>query len=138
VAKTPEDRDALLRAIPSSAGRFFLGTDSAPHPLIKKRGEDKISAGVFTQPYAAGYVLDALETAIKRGVVKEEEVTQERLEGFFGGWGRAFYQVQEREGESVILRKGGERIVDVLRSSKGEVQVVPFRRGEQTWSVEWK
>jgi dihydroorotase len=36
------------------------------------------------------------------------------------------------------LRKGGERIVDVLRSSKGEVQVVPFRRGEQTWSVEWK
>jgi dihydroorotase len=136
VAKSPEDRDALLRAIPSSNGRFFLGTDSAPHPRSKKRGEDKVAAGVFTQPYAVGYVLDALETGIKRGVVKEEDVTQEVLDGFFGAWGRNFYQVEEGKGERVLLRKGGEKIVDVLR--KDEVEVVPFRRGEQTWSVEWK
>lgn len=31
VAKTPEDRDALLKAVVGSEGRFFLGTDSAPH-----------------------------------------------------------------------------------------------------------
>jgi dihydroorotase len=136
VAKTPEDRDALLRAVATSTGKFFLGTDSAPHPRSKKRGEDKVAAGVFTQPYALGYVLDALEKGVRRGVIREEEVTQEGLEGFFGGYGREFYQVEEEKGEMVLLRKGGERIVDVLED--GDVEVVPFRRGEQTWSVEWK
>jgi dihydroorotase len=136
VAKTPEDRDALLRAIPSSSGKFFLGTDSAPHPRSKKRGEDTVAAGVFTQPYAVGYVLDALETGIQRGVIREEDVTKETLEGFFGGWGRSFYQVESEKGERVVLKKGGERIVDVLK--EGSVDAVPFRRGERTWSVEWK
>jgi dihydroorotase len=138
VAKTPEDRDALIRAVAQSNGRFFLGTDSAPHPRTKKRGEDKVAAGVFTQPYALGYVLDALEKGVERGVISKDEVTQEGLEGFFGKWGRAFYQVADSKGERVVLRKGGEKIVDVLSKEGGSVEVVPFRRGEQTWSVEWK
>ncbi|KAJ4303738.1 dihydroorotase [Kalmusia sp. IMI 367209] len=87
VAKTPEDRDALLKAVVSSKGRFFLGTDSAPHDQGKKRGEDKVAAGVFTQPYAVGYVLDALQKGMERGVVSESDVSQEGLEGFFGAGG---------------------------------------------------
>ncbi|USP80025.1 uncharacterized protein yc1106_07299 [Curvularia clavata] len=138
VAKTPEDRDALIRAVAQSKGRFFLGTDSAPHPRVKKRGEDKVAAGVFTQPYALGYVLDALEKGVERGVISKEEVTQEGLEGFFGKWGRAFYQVEDGKGERVVLRKGAEKILDVLSKEGGSVEVVPFRRGEHTWSVEWK
>ncbi|KAL7770858.1 hypothetical protein CFE70_000797 [Pyrenophora teres f. teres 0-1] len=92
VAKTPEDRDALLRAVVDGAsrGKFFLGTDSAPHPRGKKRGEDKVAAGVFTQPYAVGYVLDALEVGVKRGVIKEEDVSMEVLEGFLGAGGGSF------------------------------------------------
>ncbi|CAI9637877.1 unnamed protein product [Alternaria burnsii] len=139
VAKTPEDRDALLRAVVQSNGKFYLGTDSAPHPRGKKRGEDKVAAGVFTQPYALGYVLDALQTGIERGVIKESEVTKEVLEGFFGVWGRKFYQVEEKRGEKVVLRKGGEKVLDVLKKEGGgDVEVVPFRKGEMTWSVEWK
>lgn len=138
VAKTPEDRDALLQAVVSSKGRFFLGTDSAPHPLIKKRGEDKVAAGVFTQPHALGYVLDALEKGVERGVVAEETVSKELLEGFFGGWGREFYQVEDGKKERVVLKKGQEKIDDVLQKAGVSVEVVPFRRGEQTWSVEWK
>ncbi|CAI6335204.1 unnamed protein product [Periconia digitata] len=137
VAKTPEDRDALLRAVVGSEGRFFLGTDSAPHALGKKRGEDKVAAGVFTQPYAVGYVLDALTKGVERGVVKEGDVTKEVLEGFFSGWGRKFYGVQEK-GARILVRKGKERVVDVLKAEGVEVEVVPFRRGEATWSVEWK
>lgn len=137
VAKTPEDRDALLRAVVGSGGRFFLGTDSAPHPLVKKRGEDKVAAGVFTQPYAVGYVLDALAKAVERGVVSEEEVTQEVLEGFFSGWGRAFYGVKDN-GKRIVVKKGKENVVDVLKTEGIDVAVVPFRRGEATWSVEWK
>jgi dihydroorotase (homodimeric type) len=138
VAKTPEDRDALLQAVVRSKGRFFLGTDSAPHDHVKKRGEDKVAAGVFTQPYALGYVLDALDVGIKRGVIKSEEVGREMLEGYFGGWGRRFYQVGDSRKERVVLRKGMERIVDVLEKDGVSVSVVPFRKGEETWSVEWK
>jgi dihydroorotase len=137
VAKTPEDRDALLRAVVESEGRFFLGTDSAPHPSGKKRGEDKVAAGVFTQPHALGYVLDALETGVKRGVVREEQVSQEVLEGFFGGWGRRFYEVKDN-GEKITLKKGQQKIADVLKADGISVEVVPFRKGETTWGVEWK
>ncbi|KAL1597092.1 dihydroorotase [Paraconiothyrium brasiliense] len=138
VAKTPEDRDALLQAVVRSEGRFFLGTDSAPHDQGKKRGEDKVAAGVFTQGNAVGYVLDALERGVERGVVGEEEINQDGLEGFFGGWGRRFYQVDDGRGERVVLRKGQEKVVDVLEKDGINVRVVPFRRGETTWSVEWK
>jgi dihydroorotase len=138
VAKTPEDRDALLQAVVRSDGRFFLGTDSAPHDRGKKRGEDKVAAGVFTQPYALGYVLDALTKGVERGVVKEDEVSQGVLEGFFGGWGRKFYQIKDERGEKVVLRKGGEKIVELLEKDGVGVSVVPFRKGEATWSVEWK
>ncbi|KAJ4359239.1 dihydroorotase [Ascochyta clinopodiicola] len=138
VAKTPEDRDALLKAVVGSQGRFFLGTDSAPHPSTKKRGEDKVAAGVFTQPYALGYVLDALQVGIERGVIKEEEVSQEVLEGFFGGYGRKFYQVKDEKNERVVLKRGGEKIVDVLKKHGVSVEVVPFRKSEQTWSTEWR
>lgn len=138
VAKTPEDRDALLQAVVRSNGRFYLGTDSAPHDRGKKRGEDKVAAGVFTQPYALGYVLDALEKGVARGVIKEEEVSQEVLEGFFGGWGRKFYQVKDESGERVLLKKGAEKITDLLEKEGVSVSVVPFRKGESTWSVAWK
>lgn len=138
VAKTPEDRDALLQAVVASKGKFFLGTDSAPHDQGKKRGEDKVAAGVFTQPNAVAYVLDALEKGVDRGVVNEKDISQEGLEGFFGAWGRSFYQVRDERNEGIVLRKGKGKVVDVLQKEGVSVRVVPFRRGEQTWSVEWK
>jgi dihydroorotase len=140
VAKTPEDRDALLRAVvsPENKGKFFLGTDSAPHPREKKRGEDKVAAGVFTQPYAVGYVLDALVKGVERGVIDEGDVTQKRLEGFFGDWGREFYRVVDKRGERIVLTKGKDMVLDVLSKEGLGVEVVPFRRGEVTWSVSWK
>lgn len=138
VAKTPEDRDALLKAVASSKGRFFLGTDSAPHDQGKKRGEDKVAAGVFTQTNAVAYVLDALERGVERGVVEEKDISQEGLEGFFGKWGREFYQIKEERGERIVLKKGKGQVVNVLEKEGLGVRVVPFRRGEQTWSVEWK
>lgn len=67
VAKLPSDRRALLRTAMSGNPKFFLGTDSAPHPAISKRG-DKVAAGVYTQPFVVGYVLDALEMGIEMGV----------------------------------------------------------------------
>ena len=68
---------------------LFSGSDSAPHPIIEKRGgvegKSRPPAGVFTQPFATQDAILALEEAIERGVLKEEDVMQKRLEQFLGG-----------------------------------------------------
>lgn len=130
----PNDRLALLRAAVASKGKFFLGTDSAPHDISAKKGKGNTAAGVFTQPYAVAYVLTALEEAVARGDIEEAQVTQELLEGFLGGFGRRFYGVEEPK-ERIVVEKKDEVVVE---SIKGEgIEVVPFRKGKPTWSVRW-
>jgi len=138
VAKTPADRDALLKAAVSGDSKFFFGSDSAPHPATAKRGGDKIAAGVFTQPYVVQVVLDSLEMACDRGVLGEEDVTVEKLEGFLGGFGRKFYGVGAERREFVTIKKGEEKIMDILKMDDAGIEVVPFRRGQSTWSVAWE
>lgn len=89
---------------------------------------------MFTQPYACQYVLSALEDAIERGDIKDESVTDELLQGFLSEWGRKFYKV-EQSSRQIVLKKGSEVIVE---SVKGQgVEIVPFRQGKSTWSLEW-
>jgi dihydroorotase len=134
------DRDALLRATVSGNPKFFLGTDSAPHPALAKRGGkdgwDKVAAGVFTQPYATQTVLSALEEGIEQGVIKETDVTEEKLSHFLSGFGRAFYKEPDVTGEKIVIRRGEELIRDIFIN--GSLEVVPFRRGKKTWTVSWK
>lgn len=136
VAKTPGDRDALLRAAASGNPKFFFGSDSAPHPAVAKRGGDKIAAGVFTQPYVTQNVLDAFEQACDSGTLKEEDITQDILEGFLSRSGRAFYHVEESK-EFLTLHRGEEKIIDTLKTDGADFEVIPFRRGQSTWSVTW-
>ncbi|KAF3019748.1 hypothetical protein E8E14_010391 [Neopestalotiopsis sp. 37M] len=134
VAKTPADRRGLLEAAVNSNGRFFLGTDSAPHDVAAKKN-GKAAAGVFTQPYAVQYVMSALEEAVERGDIKDEQVTDEFLAGFLGEWGRKFYGI-EQSSKKIVVKKGDEVITSSIKGSG--VEVVPFRSGEATWSVEWQ
>lgn len=135
VAKTPADRDALLRAAASGNPKFFFGSDSAPHPAASKRGGEKIAAGVFTQPYTTQLVVDAFEQACQNGVLKEEDITPEVVEGFMSKFGRAFYGLEAEGKEFITLEKKDEKVVSILKSDK--VDVVPFRKGQETWSVSW-
>lgn len=135
VAKTPADRDALLRAAVSGNPKFFFGSDSAPHPAASKRGGDKVAAGVFTQPYTTQVVIDSLEQACENGVLNEDDITPEIVEGFMSKFGRAFYGLEEEKKEFITLEKKGEKIADILTSDK--LDVVPFRRGQASWSVSW-
>ena len=137
VAKLPSDRTALLKAAASGNPKFFFGSDSAPHPVTAKTGENNIAAGVFTQPYTTQLVIEALERGIGAGDLKKEDVTVEKLKGFMGGFGRRFYGI-EQEPEGVIeLQRGEGEILDILENDDKSVQVVPFRRGEKTWSLSW-
>ena len=91
---------------------------------------------LFTYDTSRPLVLDALELAIERKIITEAEVTKEILEGFLGGHGRKFYGITDSTNEKIILRKGKEVVQE---SIVGEgVEVIPFRRGQSTWSVEWK
>ncbi|GBE58544.1 dihydroorotase [Babesia ovata] len=55
LAKSADDRDALLQAIKSRSSKVFLGSDSAPHPLAAKSSANP-PAGIFTQPFLMNYV----------------------------------------------------------------------------------
>lgn len=137
VAKLPSDRDALVKAAVHGRGKFFLGTDSAPHDVkSKKGGTGKTAAGVFTQPYATQTVLGGLEDAIERGVITAEDVTSEILEGFLGGYGRNFYGVETTRDERFVLTKGAELVQESFLGNG--VEVIPFQRGKGTWSLKWK
>jgi len=81
-------------------------------------------------------MLDALEAGVQSGVIQDEDVTLAKLEGFLSGYGRAFYRVPDKTGERIVLTKGGADVIDVLRNR--EVEVVPFRSNEKTWSLAWK
>lgn len=160
VAKRWGDRRALVRAVVESQGCFFLGTDSAPHALRAKFGgvgmgmrgggndnaatvPGRCAAGVFTQGYATQFVLEALERALEGELVKMEEVRREGvLEGFLGVFGRRFYEMKEGK-RRIRIVDGEERVVESLGvkklGGKGEVEdvVVPFRRNEKIYSLEW-
>ena len=71
VIKAAKDRAALRQAATSGAAAFFLGTDSAPHPLARKLAANG-APGIFNAPVA-------LATYAK---VFEEEGALDKLEAF--------------------------------------------------------
>ncbi|KAI9659398.1 MAG: hypothetical protein M1821_001656 [Bathelium mastoideum] len=137
VAKTPNDRDSLLRVAASGDEKFFFGSDSAPHPVTAKRGGDKIAAGVFTQPYTTQTVLDAFERACDAGVLRSEDISVATLEKFLSRSGRKFYGIDDGIDERMMIFKDSERIAEALSSDTSNIEVVPFRKGEKTWTVRW-
>lgn len=116
VPKTPSDREALWRVIEDGNPKFFLGTDSAPHPISSKECPAGC-AGIFAAPVA----MPALVTAFdRRSLLK-------RLPDFAARFGADFYGLQQNEGEAVFVR----RPWTVPSRYK---DVVPFLAGTQ---IEW-
>jgi len=69
-------------------------------------------------------------------VITEDEVTEEILIGFLSGQGRKFYGVPDTKNERIVLRKGSEVVKESFTGDG--IEVVPFRKSQSTWSVEWK
>lgn len=132
VAKTPHDRLALIKAVISGNSKFFLGTDSAPHPLYAKRGGSgdvvgKCSAGVFTQPYATQLVLEALEQAVEKKFLDKSDLSEAVLKGFLTENGRRFYR-QAMSKERIKIMAGEEFVMEQLKFGPKQDVIVPFRR----------
>ena len=122
VAKREEHRLALREAATSGHPAFFLGTDTAPHPVGAKE-MDCGCAGIFS-------ALSALELYAQ---VFEEENALDKLEGFASLHGPAFYGLKANE-DLVTLVKQDWQVPEYLDIPNGQ-QIRPFQAGE---TLRWK
>jgi dihydroorotase len=93
VAKRERHRLALRKAAISGNPRFFLGTDSAPHPKHAKESACGC-AGIYNAPAAVEAYAQ----------VFDEEGALGRLEGFASRFGPAFYGLQPNAGRLKLER----------------------------------
>jgi dihydroorotase len=123
IAKREPHRLALRRAAVSGNPKFFLGTDTAPHPQ-KDKEADCGCAGIFNAPAA-------LELYAQ---VFAEEGALDHLEGFASLNGPRFYGLALNE-ERVRLVNRPWRIPSEVRA--GDAAVKPFLAGEEIgWQLE--
>lgn len=94
VAKRETHRLALLDAATSGENRFFLGTDSAPHPDTTKIAACGC-AGCFTAPNTMSILAEAFENAD----------SLDKLEGFTSLNGPNFYRLPVNA-DTITLTKG--------------------------------
>jgi dihydroorotase len=121
VLKREEHREALVEAATSGNPKFFLGTDSAPHP----RGDKEAAcgcAGIYTAHAALELYAVAFEEADALG----------RLENFASVFGARFYGLPLNEGTVELERKTW---TVPSRLGFGDGELVPLRAGE---ALPWK
>ncbi|MEB0138266.1 MULTISPECIES: dihydroorotase [unclassified Undibacterium] len=121
VLKRESHRLALLKAATSGNPRFFLGTDSAPHPKGLKEHACGC-AGCYTALHAMELYAQAFEQA---GAL-------ERLEGFASFHGPDFYQLP-RNTDTLSLQRIDWVMPDELPFA--DTSIVPLNSGE---TIHWK
>ena len=122
-------RLASDRAYASNPGhpRFFLGSDSAPHPTQSKSvctPTQACAAGVYTSPILLPLCAHLLESF---GALN-------KLENFVGGFGRRFYRREAGAAVKVTLEKVEGDIVPEIWEM-GEEKVGQFMAGK---ALGWK
>ena len=121
VAKRRQHREALRKAAVSGNSKFFLGTDSAPHPKHEKESACGC-AGIFSAPVA-------LESYAQ---TFDEEGALDRLEAFASEFGPRFYGLPLNDGQ-ITLRREAQAVPDVVGND--DLTLVPFHAGE---TLSWR
>lgn len=121
VIKRETHRQALVAAATSGSPKFFLGTDSAPHPQHAKETSCGC-AGLYTAHAGIELYAEAFEAA---GAL-------DRLEAFASFHGPDFYRLP-RNTDTLTLEKADWPVPDTLPF--GAHRLVPFRAGE---TVHWR
>ncbi|KNE94617.1 dihydroorotase, homodimeric type, variant [Puccinia striiformis f. sp. tritici PST-78] len=107
VAKSPDDREALRQIIREGHPRFFLGSDSAPHPLNRKlpqKASQCCAAGIYTSAYLLPTLAAIFESAIPPPISNNDsnQVMQRKIHSpipldllpdFASTFGRKFYDL---------------------------------------------
>ena len=121
VLKRETHRVALVEAAISGNPRFFLGTDSAPHPKGLKEHACGC-AGCYTALHALELYAEAFDAAD----------ALDRLEGFASFFGADFYGLP-RNAEQVTLHRETWTLPEHFDA--GDVPIVPLRGGE---TIGWR
>lgn len=122
VLKRETHRLALLEAAIGDTGRFFLGTDSAPHFRANKE-QDCGCAGCYTALHAMQLYATAFDSVGKI----------DRLQAFASENGPAFYGLAPNAG-TLTLEKSSYNVPKSLSLANDEV--VPLADGETlAWSI---
>jgi dihydroorotase len=116
VLKRETHRLALVEAATSGNAKFFLGTDSAPHPAHLKEHASGC-AGCYTALSAIELYAEAFDSVGKL----------DKLEGFASFYGADFYSLP-RNTSRITLRKESWTLPEALPF--GEASLKPLRGGE--------
>jgi dihydroorotase len=123
VIKTAKDRAALRKAATSGEACYFLGTDSAPHPVAKKLALNGIP-GLFNAPVA-------MATYAR---VFEEEGALDKLEAFASLNGPRQYGLPLNDGTITLERSPWTAPAEIKVEGPDERALV-YRGGE---TIEWR
>jgi dihydroorotase len=122
VLKRNTHQQALIDAATSGSNKFFLGTDSAPHPRAGKESSCGC-AGIYSAHAAIELYAEAFAAA---GAL-------DKLEGFASFHGPDFYGLP-RNSDSITLRNESSLVPEKLAFADSEL--VPMRAGgELLWQV---
>lgn len=121
ILKREQHRQALIAAATSGSPKFFLGTDSAPHPVGAKESACGC-AGLYTAHAALELYAEVFDAAGKL----------DKLEGFASQFGADFYGLP-RNTTRVTLKR--ESWTVPAMQALGEHSLVPLRAGE---TVGWR
>ncbi|KAF9076462.1 Dihydroorotase homodimeric type [Rhodocollybia butyracea] len=124
VAKYPDDRQALRDVIAEGHPRFFLGSDSAPHPPDQKSTSTPLcgcAAGIYTSPILLPLTAHLLESF---GAL-------DKLEGFVSTFGRNFYKKPANGNKVVLKRPSSAMTIPTNGYTFKEAIVIPFWAGQQ-------
>ncbi len=122
ILKRERHRQALLQAAVSGNPKFFLGTDSAPHPRQHKENACGC-AGCFTAPLAMELYAEAFEQA--RAL--------DKLEGFASHHGANFYRLPHNP-DKVTLERTEWKIPNRYIEQEA-IELIPLRAGQ---AVRWR
>jgi dihydroorotase len=112
ILKRGTHRPKLVEAAKGGSPRFFLGTDSAPHPTHAKEAEC-CAAGCFTAPVALSCLAE----------IFDEADALDRLEAFTSLNGPAFYGVPVNEEQITLTRGAPIDIPAKIETGAGPVSV---------------
>jgi dihydroorotase len=113
ILKTEYDRLALVQAAISGNGKFFLGTDSAPHVDSKKISPCGC-AGIFSSPLAIPLLIQLFE----------EHSSLNKIENFMSRNGRVFYGLnQHNERVRYVKRSKSVDVIKKVKTNQGNITV---------------
>lgn len=156
VAKLPDDRRALREVIASGHPRFFLGSDSAPHPLANKYPSAATTDGgaaAFISSGACGCAA-GIYTSVRLiplcATLLESFGALDQLENYVSNHGRRFYKADAgADANKLKLKRAASDKANVplvcvhpdhvaqSDTEKGKLQVVPFWAGKTLgWEID--